>query len=77
MFVEINFDETYKLIIFQNIYYIFVLSHAMYAQIFVYIEKIMSDYHSIVLNLVILVTYMKWKHRKCANVKTLVSTKTH
>ena len=42
-----------------------------------FIERIMGDYHSIALNLVILVTYMEWKHRKCAGAKALVPTRTH
>ena len=33
----------------------------------------MSDYHSLLWNLVILVRYMQLKHKKCANVKTLNS----
>ena len=36
------------------------------------IERIMSDYHSIVLNFVVLVTYMQVKHKKCADAKALV-----
>ena len=37
------------------------------------IERFMSDYHSLLWNLVILVRYMQLKHKKCANVKTLNS----
>ena len=39
----------------------------------IFIEKIMNDYHFIVLNFVISVTYMQMKHKKYANVKTLIS----
>ena len=37
------------------------------------IEKSMNDYYSLFWNFVILVRYTQMKHKKCANVKTLIS----
>ena len=50
----------------------FVISYESMHLIYL-IERSMSDYHSLLWNLVILVRYMQLKHKKCANVKTLNS----
>ena len=38
-----------------------------------HIERFMNNYYSLFWNFVLFVTYMQLKHKKCANVKTLIS----